>query len=66
MNAEESVARSIAVLENAAANFKMQVGSAHPSYLMAAGLALLAEGLHAKIQKMENRLTAIEDALRHS
>ena len=57
--------RSRDVLENAAANFKQQVGSAHPSYLMAAGLALLAEGLLAKIQQMENRLKAIEGALPH-
>jgi hypothetical protein len=32
---------------------------------LAAGLTLLAEGLHANFQKMESRLKAIEDALPH-
>jgi hypothetical protein len=65
MSPEDSLIRSRDVLENAATNFKLQLGSAHPSYLMAAGLALLAEGLLAKIQQMENRLKAIEGALLH-
>ena len=44
---------------------ELKYGDAHLRTL-ASGLALLAEGLLAKIQKMENRLTAVEGALRRS
>lgn len=55
---EDSLYRSIRTFEKLANSLKNQ-----PSYPMAAGLAQLAEGLHAKIQKMEIRLAAIEAAL---
>jgi len=58
MNPEDSLFRAIGTFEGLANNLKNQ-----PGYPMAAGLAQLAEGLHAKIQKMEKRLAAIEAAL---
>jgi hypothetical protein len=57
-NPEDSLFRAIGTFEKLAGTLKGQ-----PSYLMAAGLAQLAEGLHAKIHKMEMRLAAIEAAL---
>ena len=58
---ENSLHRSIGVFEKAAETLKH---SNRALYLLTAGLALLAEGLLAKSQKMESRLAAIEGALR--
>jgi hypothetical protein len=57
-NSEDSLYRAIGTFETLANGLRNQ-----PGYQMAKGLALLAEGLHAKIQKMDTRLTAIEAAL---
>jgi len=64
-NPEESLHFSIEVFEKACAALKSH-GQSEPSYLLAVGLARMAEGLHAKIHKMETRLTAIEGVLRQS
>jgi len=62
-NPEESLYISIGVFEKACATLKPH-GQREPIYLLAVGLARMAEGLHTKIHKMETRLTAIESALR--
>jgi hypothetical protein len=59
-SADDSLARAQGVFEDL--HEKLRHGDAH-SRQMAIGLALLAEGLLAKIQKMETRLKAIEDAV---
>jgi hypothetical protein len=60
-NPEDSLYLSIGNFEEAATLLK---NTNRSSYLMAAGLARLAEGLHAKLQKTDSRLAAIEAALR--
>jgi hypothetical protein len=59
MNSENSLFTAIGTFEQMAKNLK-----GNPNYLLAAGLAQLAEGLHATLRKMDSRLTAIEDVLR--
>ncbi len=60
-SANDSLARSVRVFEKSASLLK---NSNQALFLLVSGLALLAEGLLAKHQRMENRLTAIEGALR--
>jgi hypothetical protein len=58
MSPEESIYRSIDVFERLAKTPQDPIRS------QATGLALLAEGLHANIQKMDKRLSAIEVEMR--